>query len=413
MLTLQSQFQYECYVESPDSYLVMLELATPEKKPKEEKLPPYEICLVIDVSGSMNEDEKLRKVKDAAIYVIKSLPANSIVHLVTFNERSKTIFSKLLLPDEQDEAIAGIEKLEPDGVTNLYSGLVSGLQILNTSASKLQQALFLMTDGQANCGLVTDTDIFNSLQERKLNVDVLHAIGVRPVNQDLLQKLASAYKGNFYLISNTDDIGTCFKDSLGCILARAAIHVNVTVRSNNGGLFQCIGPNMNRMTAGGGTWEFPDILFGEKRNIVFSISDCKKVPEIQVHWNYVNVLTGQEQNDSVVLKPKFGKEMGPLNVPVKVHMLRFLVAKALLERKPSSLQMYRNLLGELPRANPIVNQLLADIRLYFEKKNDNVPDPSVLTRAASLQSQRTATFVDVAPCSYSEDPFFSQSRLPP
>ena len=50
----------------------------------------HHICLVIDCSGSMTEDGKMDRAKETAINVVRRLPDNDIVSIVTFDDDAHT-----------------------------------------------------------------------------------------------------------------------------------------------------------------------------------------------------------------------------------------------------------------------------------------------------------------------------------
>ncbi|CAF1655434.1 unnamed protein product, partial [Didymodactylos carnosus] len=128
---------------------------------------PCDICCVVDTSGSMareaeikNENNKVERyglsqldlVKHALKTIIHSLHKNDRLSVVSFGSNAAILFQLIKMDDNgKSSALAGIERLHPNGSTNLWDGLQTGLNILSTSSSdKSNSALFLLTDGRPN-----------------------------------------------------------------------------------------------------------------------------------------------------------------------------------------------------------------------------------------------------------------------
>ncbi|CAF0751199.1 unnamed protein product [Didymodactylos carnosus] len=125
---------------------------------------PCDICCVVDTSGSMQDEVEMKNkqnavekyglsqldiVKHALKTIIHSLREADRLSVVSFSERAATVFQLLKMDNEgKTTALTTIENLTPNGSTNLWDGLKTGLQILSEGSSdKSNSALFLLTDG--------------------------------------------------------------------------------------------------------------------------------------------------------------------------------------------------------------------------------------------------------------------------
>ena len=132
---------------------------------------PIDVCCVIDVSGSMDEDVKyqdpenenkvitdglsqLDLVKHAVKTVIKSLTDKDRLSLVAFSTKAKLVYpAKFMTQDNKLEAVEALDPLEPDDTTNIWDGLKVALNSLLEAEDKKHRRrkfVFLLTDGQPN-----------------------------------------------------------------------------------------------------------------------------------------------------------------------------------------------------------------------------------------------------------------------
>ncbi|MDO8599610.1 MAG: VWA domain-containing protein, partial [bacterium] len=126
-----------------------------------------DICLVLDVSGSMAESatdrahdshSKLTLVREAAQRLIENLLPTDRVGLVAFSDEAR----ELSRVDTLDEAhrlriTEQIRMLQPTASTNLCGGAMSGIVMLAEAAGACTEnrtrRVLLFTDGQANAGV--------------------------------------------------------------------------------------------------------------------------------------------------------------------------------------------------------------------------------------------------------------------
>lgn len=101
--------------------------------------------LVLDVSGSMDKDNKLQKAKESAINYIKSAPAPYQIAVITFSDTAKVIGN---FTDSRDRLCKSIANLTAGGGTALQDALGIALDMLSNRRDR--KAITLLTDGQEN-----------------------------------------------------------------------------------------------------------------------------------------------------------------------------------------------------------------------------------------------------------------------
>ena len=123
-----------------------------------------EVVLVLDESGSM--DSKIDKTREAANKFVDTMIENNVrVAVVTYSDDSRI---QSAFSNDLDDLRKRIDRIEPNGGTNIESGLKTATTLLRTSdASK--KIIVLMSDGEANEGKQSDELIDYSNEIKNTN----------------------------------------------------------------------------------------------------------------------------------------------------------------------------------------------------------------------------------------------------
>jgi Ca-activated chloride channel homolog len=174
------------------------------------------ITLVIDTSGSMNEDEKIQNAKAGALDFLNLLGDADTFSLIPFNSQIFATGKNMLLKDFRTPIKESVEALYASGGTALYDAIslaydqMMADQALN---EKKIAAIIVLIDGE-------DTDSKMSLADliRKIKVDnETHTIRVFTIayghdaNQDILKQIADATQAKSYA-GTPQNVRTVFKD---------------------------------------------------------------------------------------------------------------------------------------------------------------------------------------------------------
>ena len=208
-----------------------LQIGVQAKSARPEEIAPLTLALVIDCSGSMEDEGKMDWVKQSLRVFLNSLAANDQVTLIGYSDDAWRIESMRTVGDGGWIA-AAIGRLAPTASTNLHAGLMLGLREVDRRYDPARNnRVILLTDGIANRGvtdpqaIAADARVFN---ERGV---YLATIGLgHDVNDALLSELAIQGKGPYHFIDSAQEMDKVFrKDALG-LMAKVAANVSVAIR---------------------------------------------------------------------------------------------------------------------------------------------------------------------------------------
>jgi Ca-activated chloride channel homolog len=107
-----------------------------------------DVVLVIDVSGSMQSDNKIDQAKEAAITFIENLESSNRVGLVVFSDSIRTLVPLGNLESNLSEITSSIRSLEAEGGTELYLSLSEVVaDLTDEDESNRIRAVVLLSDG--------------------------------------------------------------------------------------------------------------------------------------------------------------------------------------------------------------------------------------------------------------------------
>ena len=195
---------------------------------------PLALTFVIDISGSMNMDNRLGLVKRSLELLVNRLKADDTVSIVVFGSDAR-----LQLPitsgSQRDQILQAIYSLYPEGSTNAGEGLRLGYQMaMQAYRQGASNRVILCTDGVANTGITNPDEILSTVQGYVSEGITLTAMGfgMDNYNDTLLERLADKGNGNYAYVDTLEESQRLFVDQLTSTLDIIAKDAKVQVDFN-------------------------------------------------------------------------------------------------------------------------------------------------------------------------------------
>ncbi len=189
-----------------------------------EDRPDAHITLVVDTSGSMDIRERLGLVRSTLALLALELRDTDTVAVVTYGDTSN-----VLLPatpaSEAQQIVDVIDRLVPQGSTNMEAGLRAGYEQARTTFDpEAINTVVLASDGVANAG-ITGTDPLSDLV-RDEGADGIRLVtvgyGMGNYNDDLMEQLADRGDGFYSYVDTYEEAERLFTSELTSTLTVVA-----------------------------------------------------------------------------------------------------------------------------------------------------------------------------------------------
>ena len=201
-------------------------------KAKEMQRKPVILTFVVDVSGSMNTDNRLGLVKESLLYLVENLRADDTVGIVIYENDASILLEHT---SNKELIIDAINSLSTGGSTNAEAGLKLGYSQADKyfNSDKVNRVL-LLSDGVANVGRTDSQGILSQLITYKEKGIAMTAVGVGLGNYNdlLLEQIADKADGNYWYMNDFTEGKRIFSKQLDSTIQVAAYDAKVQVEFN-------------------------------------------------------------------------------------------------------------------------------------------------------------------------------------
>ena len=187
---------------SKDGYFLML--VSPNPGEGKQRVVAKDVVVVLDRSGSMNDDDKIEQAKGALKYVVKNLNNEDRFNVISFSDDVEPFFDKLAAASDKNvkEALDRLEHIEARGGTNIYLAMQTALKqveqpkIVDEKMATRPAYIIFLTDGRPTVGKTDEPVIIDDTTKANTGRARIFAFGVGyDVNVRLLDKLVGANSG--------------------------------------------------------------------------------------------------------------------------------------------------------------------------------------------------------------------------
>lgn len=212
----------------------LIQIGLQGKKIATEDLPPSNLVFLIDVSGSMEDANKLPLLKSAFRLLVNELSEKDQVSLVVYAGTSGLVLPSTSA-NEKEKILQAIDNLQAGGST--AGG--EGLQLAYAEAKKNfikngNNRVILATDGDFNVGISSDEDLVKLIEEKRQDGIFLSVLGVGMGNlkDAKMESLADKGNGNYAYIDNILEARKVLVSQMGATLLTIAKDVKIQVEFN-------------------------------------------------------------------------------------------------------------------------------------------------------------------------------------
>lgn len=217
---------------NPDHLLLRIGLQA--KKIDLAKAPPSNIVFLIDVSGSMDEDNKLPLLKSSFKMLLGQLRPDDKIAIVTYANGTKVALPSTSVKDKE-KIIKVLDNLYASGGTSGGKGIQLAYEQAQKSFIKNgNNRIILATDGDFNIGINNTTDLEKFIEKQResgIYMSVL-GFGIGNYRDDMAETIADKGNGNYAYIDNITEAKKVLVNELSGTLFAVAKDVKLQLEFN-------------------------------------------------------------------------------------------------------------------------------------------------------------------------------------
>ncbi|MCX7710017.1 MAG: von Willebrand factor type A domain-containing protein, partial [Clostridia bacterium] len=212
----------------------LVQIGLQGKKLDVEERKDASLTFVIDVSGSMDRENRLELVKKSLRILIDQMGSKDKIGIAVYGTNGRKLLDHTNAVNKK-QIMEAINELRPEGSTNAAEGLQIGYEMASRAFVRGGiNRVILCTDGVANQGITRAEDILKTIEDYKEQGIYLTALGfgMENYNDVLLEKLADKGNGQYGYIDDIDEAKKIFLEQLTGTLQVIAKDVKAQVEFN-------------------------------------------------------------------------------------------------------------------------------------------------------------------------------------
>ena len=213
---------------------LLLRIGLQAKKIDLAKAPPSNIVFLIDVSGSMDEENKLPLLQSSFKMLLGQLRPDDKVAIVTYANGTKVALPSTSVKDKE-KIIKVLDNLYASGGTSGGKGIQLAYEQAQKSFIKNgNNRIILATDGDFNIGINNTTDLEKFIEKQResgIYMSVL-GFGMGNYSDDMAETIADKGNGNYAYIDNITEAKKVLVNELSGTLFAVAKDVKLQLEFN-------------------------------------------------------------------------------------------------------------------------------------------------------------------------------------
>ena len=217
---------------NPDSKLLHIGIKGYDIVPEEK--PGSNLVFLIDVSGSMDDQDKLPLLRNSFRLLVNSLDEEDTVAIVVYAGAAGTVLEPTSVRDK-GKILAAIDQMQAGGSTAGGEGIQKAYDLAEANFKKDGvNRIILATDGDFNVGIYDDEELKSYIDRKRKSGIFLSVLGFGQGNYNdaLMQKLAQNGNGNASYIDNLNEARKVLVEEASSTLFTIARDVKLQIEFN-------------------------------------------------------------------------------------------------------------------------------------------------------------------------------------
>lgn len=190
----------------------LIRLGLKGKSIAKEDLPKANYVFLIDVSGSMDMQNKLGLIKEGMIMLVGELNPNDRISIITYSGTVERVLESTKVA-QSEQIISAIMQLDASGGTAGGAALeMAYAEALEHFIEDGNNRIILGTDGDFNLGVTSTDELLEIVSEQADKGIYLTACGVGTGNwnDEMMEKISNRGNGTYYYIDSSDELVKIF-----------------------------------------------------------------------------------------------------------------------------------------------------------------------------------------------------------
>ena len=213
---------------------VLLRVGVSNPAPRTER-GPVSLIFVVDVSGSMEADNRIGVARDVIVGLAGMMTAQDRAAIVTYGDRASLV-SGFADGDRRQEIVTAARALRTGGSTFAEDGLRLAYDLTGDELEHGQQVrIVLLSDGVANVGATGPESILKLVDQQAQRQATLTSIGVGisgNYNDVLLEALANRGNGTYHYLADREAASRYLEESAQGVFTETARDARIQVEFN-------------------------------------------------------------------------------------------------------------------------------------------------------------------------------------
>lgn len=209
----------------------LMQVTLKGKEILDEERKPANLTFVVDVSGSMENENRLGLVQQSLRLLVNELSDQDRIGIVTYGSEARRVLEPTSVEDKE-KILEAIDGFRSDGSTNAEKGLELGYEMASRNYDEEAiNRVILCSDGVANVGKTTAEEILQEVEDYTAQGITLTTVGVGMgnYNDTLMEQLADKGNGVYAYVDGFSEARKLFLEQLNGTLQTIARDAKIQI----------------------------------------------------------------------------------------------------------------------------------------------------------------------------------------